>query len=158
MVVVINAHSGHAVPKTSVIWKCDSRLFHSGCLASTRGLPSSTSPYLWHRNANNKNTSAPTRTGVATTVGNGVAKLTATVDVTYRARVSATFNRRGSLKNPMPWCSLDRTHDRMMKSFSRPWKESTDATSISWYSVSCSEPFLRENAKSIIHTTTRVSA
>jgi hypothetical protein len=30
----------------------------------------------------------------------------------------------------------------MMKSFSRPWNESTDATSISWYRDSCREPLL----------------
>lgn len=39
------------------------------------------------------------------------------------------------------WCSLDRTHDRMMKSFSRPWKESTDATSICSYR-DCTQPAL----------------
>ena len=50
---------------------------------------------------------------------------------THRARVRATFSRRGSLRNPMPWCSLARTHDSTMKSFSRPWNASTLATSIS---------------------------
>ena len=50
---------------------------------------------------------------------------------TYLARVRATFRRRGSFRKPMPWCSLERTQDRMMKSFSRPWKASTLATSIS---------------------------
>jgi len=48
-----------------------------------------------------------------------------------RARVKATFKRRGSLRNPTPWCSFDRTHDKTMKSFSRPWNASTLATSIS---------------------------
>mmetsp|Transcript_35460 Transcript_35460/g.99909 ORF Transcript_35460/g.99909 Transcript_35460/m.99909 type:complete len:237 (-) Transcript_35460:2142-2852(-) len=58
----------------------------------------------------------------------------------YLARVRATFRRRGSLRKPMPLCSLDRTHDRMMKSFSRPWKESTEATSTSRYSCWRSTP------------------
>lgn len=31
----------------------------------------------------------------------------------------------------MPWCSLARTQDRMMKSFSRPWNASTLAISTS---------------------------
>jgi len=48
------------------------------------------------------------------------------------ARVRATFNRRGSLRNPTPWCSFDLTHDNTMKSFSRPWNASTLATSISY--------------------------
>ena len=47
------------------------------------------------------------------------------------ARVSATFKRLGSLRNPTPWCSFDLTHDNTMKSFSRPWNASTLATSIS---------------------------
>jgi hypothetical protein len=38
-------------PSTSFIWKCDSRLFQSGCFANTRGLPSSTRPYLRHAHA-----------------------------------------------------------------------------------------------------------
>ena len=50
---------------------------------------------------------------------------------THFARVRATLSRRGSLRNPMPWCSLERTQERMMKSFSRPWKASTLATSSS---------------------------
>ena len=37
------------VPKTSFSWKWDSRLFQSGCFASTRGLPSKTRPYLHQR-------------------------------------------------------------------------------------------------------------
>lgn len=48
---------------------------------------------------------------------------------TYLALVSATLRRRGSFRKPMPWCSLARTHDRMIKSFSRPWKASTLAIS-----------------------------
>lgn len=47
----------------------------------------------------------------------------------YLALVSATLRRRGSFRKPMPWCSLARTHDRMMKSFSLPWKASTLAIS-----------------------------
>ena len=35
----------------------------------------------------------------------------------------------------MPWCSFDRTHDRIITSFSRPWNESTDATSMRAYEV-----------------------
>jgi len=50
----------------------------------------------------------------------------------YLARVSATLRRRGSLRKPMPWCSLARTQDRMIRSFSRPWKASTLAISTSW--------------------------
>lgn len=51
--------------------------------------------------------------------------------VAYLALVRATLRRRGSFKNPIPWCSLARTQDRMMKSFSRPWKASTLAISTS---------------------------
>ena len=54
--------------------------------------------------------------------------------------VSATLRRLGSLRNPMPWCSLALTQDMMMKSFSRPWKASTDATSISVYNLVCRLP------------------
>lgn len=36
-----------------------------------------------------------------------------------RARVRATLRRRGSFRKPIPWWSLERTHDRMMNSFSR---------------------------------------
>lgn len=50
----------------------------------------------------------------------------------HLALVSATLRRRGSLRKPMPWCSLALTHDRMMKSFSRPWKASTLAISTSF--------------------------
>ena len=49
----------------------------------------------------------------------------------YFALVRATFRRRASFRNPIPWCSLALTHERMMKSFSRPWNASTLATSIS---------------------------
>ncbi|KAK1700433.1 hypothetical protein BDP55DRAFT_642936 [Colletotrichum godetiae] len=49
----------------------------------------------------------------------------------YLARVKATLRRRGSERKPMPWLSLERTHDKTMKSFSRPWKASTEATSTS---------------------------
>jgi len=52
------------------------------------------------------------------------------------ALVRATFKRLGSLRNPTPWCSLDLTHDNTMKSFSRPWKASTLATSISCITIS----------------------
>lgn len=52
--------------------------------------------------------------------------------VFYLALVSATLRRRGSFRKPMPWCSLARTHDRMMKSFSLPWKASTLAISTCW--------------------------
>lgn len=74
--------------------KCESRLFHSGCLLSTRGLPRMMSPYL--------------------------------------ARVSATLRRRGSDRKPMDCCSLERTQDSTMMSFSRPWNASTLDT---WYGV-----------------------
>ena len=49
----------------------------------------------------------------------------------YLARVRATLRRRASFRNPMPWCSLALTQERMMKSFSLPWKASTLATSSS---------------------------
>lgn len=52
----------------------------------------------------------------------------------YFARVKATFRRLGSFRKPIPWCSLERTQERMMKSFSLPWKASTLATSISYKS------------------------
>lgn len=38
----------------------------------------------------------------------------------HLALVSATLRRLGSLRKPMPWCSLALTQDRMMKSFSLP--------------------------------------
>lgn len=47
----------------------------------------------------------------------------------HLALVSATLRRRGSFRKPMPWCSFARTQDRMMKSFSLPWKASTLAIS-----------------------------
>ena len=47
------------------------------------------------------------------------------------ALVRATLSLRGSLRNPMPWCSLALTQDNTMKSFSRPWNASTLAISIS---------------------------
>lgn len=50
----------------------------------------------------------------------------------YLALVRATFSLRGSLRKPMPWCSLALTQDRIMKSFSRPWKASTLAISTSF--------------------------
>lgn len=50
----------------------------------------------------------------------------------YLALVRATLSRLGSFKNPMPWCSLARTQERMMKSFSRPWNASTLAISTSY--------------------------
>lgn len=49
----------------------------------------------------------------------------------YLALVSATLRRLGSLRKPMPWCSLALTQERMMKSFSLPWKASTLAISTS---------------------------
>lgn len=49
----------------------------------------------------------------------------------YLALVKATFSLRGSFRNPIPDDSFDLTHDSRMKSFSLPWKESTEATSIS---------------------------
>lgn len=49
----------------------------------------------------------------------------------HLALVRATFSRRGSFRNPMPWCSLALTQERMMKSFSRPWNASTLAISTS---------------------------
>ena len=49
----------------------------------------------------------------------------------YLARVRATLRRRASFRNPIPWCSLALTQERMMKSFSLPWNASTLATSIS---------------------------
>ena len=48
----------------------------------------------------------------------------------YLARVRATLRRRASFRNPMPWCLLALTQERM-KSFSLPWKTSTLATSSS---------------------------
>ena len=45
-----------------------------------------------------------------------------------RARVMATFKRLGSLKNPIPDFSFERTQVIIMKSFSFPWNESTLAT------------------------------
>ena len=42
-----------------------------------------------------------------------------------RARVTATFSRRSSAKNPTWPRGLERTRDMMMASFSRPWKPST---------------------------------
>lgn len=51
--------------------------------------------------------------------------------VAYLALVRATLRRLGSFRNPIPWCSLARTQERMMKSFSRPWKASTLAISTS---------------------------
>lgn len=50
----------------------------------------------------------------------------------YLALVRATLRRLGSFRNPIPWCSLALTQDRMIKSFSRPWKASTLAISTSW--------------------------
>lgn len=38
----------------------------------------------------------------------------------YLARVKATFSLRGSFKKPIPEASLDRTHEKRMKSFSLP--------------------------------------
>lgn len=49
----------------------------------------------------------------------------------YLALVRATLRRRGSFRKPMPWCSLALTQDRIMKSFSLPWKASTLAISTS---------------------------
>lgn len=40
---------------------------------------------------------------------------------------------RRACRKPIPWRSFERTHERMMKSFSRPWKASTEATSTSAY-------------------------
>jgi hypothetical protein len=48
----------------------------------------------------------------------------------YLALVKATFRRLGSFKKPIPDFSFDLTQDRRIKSFSRPWKLSTEATSI----------------------------
>lgn len=49
----------------------------------------------------------------------------------YLALVRATLRRLGSFRNPIPWCSLALTQDRIIKSFSRPWKASTLAISTS---------------------------
>jgi len=43
-----------------------------------------------------------------------------TMMIPYLARVKATLSRLGSLRNPMPWCSLALTHESIMKSFSLP--------------------------------------
>lgn len=42
-----------------------------------------------------------------------------------------TFSLLGSDRKPMPWNSLDRTHEKMIKSFSLPWNASTLDTSTS---------------------------
>ena len=55
-----------------------------------------------------------------------------TMMIPYLALVRATLRRLGSFRNPIPWCSLALTHERIMKSFSLPWKASTLATSISY--------------------------
>ncbi len=49
----------------------------------------------------------------------------------YLALVRATLSLRGSFKKPIPEASFDLTQERRMKSFSLPWKLSTEATSIS---------------------------
>mmetsp|Transcript_29690 Transcript_29690/g.81285 ORF Transcript_29690/g.81285 Transcript_29690/m.81285 type:complete len:392 (+) Transcript_29690:93-1268(+) len=49
-----------------------------------------------------------------------------------RALVIITLSRRQSAKKPTPPMSLHRTALKMMSSFSRPWKLSTDATSRSF--------------------------
>jgi hypothetical protein len=49
----------------------------------------------------------------------------------YLALVRATFSRRGSFRKPIPDASLLLTQERRIKSFSLPWKLSTEATSIS---------------------------
>lgn len=49
----------------------------------------------------------------------------------YLALVRATLSLLGSLRKPMPEASLDLTQEKRIKSFSLPWKLSTDATSIS---------------------------
>ena len=62
------------------------------------------------------------------------------ISTAYLARVSATFNRRGSARNPIPWCSFDLTQDIIMMSFSLPWKASTEAISIDWYIFAWRDP------------------
>ena len=64
-----------------------------------------------------------------------------TMMMPYLERVNATLRRRGSLRNPIPWCSLERTHDIIIKSFSLPWNASTLATSISWYNLAWRDPW-----------------
>ena len=56
------------------------------------------------------------------------------------ARVIATLRRLGSFRKPIPVFSLLLTHERMMKSFSRPWNASTDATSTSPYNRVANTP------------------
>ena len=51
--------------------------------------------------------------------------------------------RLGSDKKPMPWVSLERTHETRIKSFSLPWKASTEATSIDSYSALARAPARR---------------
>lgn len=60
----------------------------------------------------------------------------------YFALVRATLSLLGSLRKPIPLASLLLTHDRRMKSFSRPQKLSTEATSISLYRDASSWPDL----------------
>ena len=47
-----------------------------------------------------------------------------------RARVTATFMRRVSVRNPISHSRLDRTNEITIASFSRPWKPSTVSISI----------------------------
>src|SRR5207245_4599783 len=53
-----------------------------------------------------------------------------------RARVSATFMRRMSARNPRSPASLLRVSETITASFSRPWKPSTVSTSRSSYAAS----------------------
>ena len=54
-----------------------------------------------------------------------------------RARVRATFNRRGSPKKPTLCCSLERTHDSTMTSFSRPCTHAHTRTHTRIHTVIC---------------------
>lgn len=60
----------------------------------------------------------------------------------YFALVRATLSLLGSLRKPIPEASLDLTHEKRMKSFSRPQNESTEATSISLQKAGSSCPCL----------------
>lgn len=78
---------------------------------------------------------------------NLVAKLKILKSFSYLARVRATFNRRGSFRNPIPWCSFERTQDIIIKSFSRPWKASTLATSMSYNKKKGETEFIKDKIK-----------
>mmetsp|Transcript_7350 Transcript_7350/g.11980 ORF Transcript_7350/g.11980 Transcript_7350/m.11980 type:complete len:252 (-) Transcript_7350:1830-2585(-) len=65
-----------------------------------------------------------------------------TITIPRRARVSMTFKRRQSAKKPTVPSLLLLTAENIMRSFSRPWKLSTEATSRSSGSASSGIIFL----------------